>query len=63
MSELQVFTTGAFIKPIKIVDSEGKEKWIWYVSEFVDDTFKDGEVYNPLENADTLKNLVTETIS
>ncbi len=63
MSELQVFTTGAFIKPIKIVDGEGKEKWIWYVSEFVDDTFKGGEVYNPLESADTLKNLVTEIIS
>ena len=62
VNELQVFATGAFLKPIKVVDGEGKEKWIWYVSEFIDDSFKDGEVYNPIESAETLKSLITETV-
>jgi hypothetical protein len=35
----------------------GNEIWIWYVSEFIDDSFKDGEVYNPKEIAGSLDEL------
>lgn len=34
-----IFTTGAFLKPVKVADSEGKEIWVWYVSGFIDDSF------------------------
>lgn len=45
-----LFTTGAYIQPLKVVDNKGNEKWFWVVSEFVDDTFLDGQVLNPREN-------------
>lgn len=59
-NEPQIFTTGAFLKPMKVIDSEGKEIWTWYVSEFTDSSFKDGEEYNPKENAVSFEELVTE---
>lgn len=59
-NEPQIFTTGAFLKPMKVTDSEGKEIWVWYVSEFIDNSFKDGEEYNPKENAVSFDELVTE---
>lgn len=46
-----IFTTGAFLEPIKTIDSLGNEIWRWVVSEFVDDSFKNGNVYNPQETA------------
>lgn len=48
-NEPKIFTTGAFLQPVKVVDSDGKEIWVWYVTEFIDDSFKDGEIYNPVE--------------
>lgn len=59
-NEPQIFTTGAFLKPMKVTDSEGKEIWVWYVSEFIDSSFKDGEEYNPKDNAVSFDELVTE---
>jgi hypothetical protein len=59
-SEPVIYATGAFLKPIKITDSDGKEIWVWYVSEFIESSFKDGEEYNPKENANSLAELVTE---
>jgi len=59
-SQIQIYTTGAFLKPIKIIDSEKKEVWIWYVSEFTDDSFTEGKTFNPPENAETLNKLVSE---
>ncbi|OFX39625.1 MAG: hypothetical protein A2X08_13630 [Bacteroidetes bacterium GWA2_32_17] len=55
-----IFTTGAFLKPMKITVREGKDIWIWYVSEFIDDSFKEGEVYNPKETSRSLEMLVEE---
>jgi hypothetical protein len=55
-----IFITGAFLKPLKITDSEGKEIWVWYVSDFIDDSFKEGEVYNPKETSRSLEKLVEE---
>jgi uncharacterized protein YrzB (UPF0473 family) len=44
-----VYTTGAYLQPLKVVDEAGNERWFWVVSEFDGDTFLDGEVYNPVE--------------
>lgn len=55
-----IFTTGAFLKPMKVTDSEGKEIWVWYVSEFIDDSFLDGAIYNPKETANAKEMLITE---
>ena len=49
-NEPKIQTNGAFLKPIKVTDSEGKEIWLWYVSEFTDDSFdENGDVFNPKE--------------
>ena len=52
-----IFTTGAYLKPQKIVDSCGNEKWVWVIVEFIDDSFKDGAVFNPPEVADSHQEL------
>jgi len=57
-NEPVIYTTGAFLKSMKVTDSEGKEIWIWYVSEFNEDSFKDGEIYNPQEFANSKENLL-----
>ncbi|MFQ5825485.1 MAG: hypothetical protein ACE5JB_15710 [bacterium] len=56
-----IFTTGAFLKPIKVVEVSGEEVWMWQVVEFVDDSFKDGNVFNPNEFADSIGNLFIDT--
>jgi hypothetical protein len=56
-----IFTTGAYLQPMKIKDNSGKEHWIWTVSEFVDDSFKNGEIYNPSETAEQLEKLLLDT--
>lgn len=53
-----IYTTGAFLQPARIVDNAGKEIWIWYVSEFTDDSFLDGNVYNPQEVANSKEELI-----
>lgn len=53
-----IFTTGAFLKPTKITDANGKDYWIWAVSEFVDDSFLNGEVFNPKEFEYSKENLL-----
>ena len=53
-----IFTTGAFLEPIKITDKQGNITWRWVVSEFTNDSFKDGEVYNPQETAMCLDELI-----
>ena len=58
--EPKVFTTGAFLQPGKVIDSTGKEIWIWYVSEFTDDSYLDGKVYNPQETANSKEKLIKE---
>lgn len=54
-----IFTTGAFLKPTKTIDRNGKEFWVWVVSEFVDDSFLNGEVFNPKEFDYSKENLLT----
>ena len=60
--EPQIFTTGAFLQPARITDDNGNEKWIWYVSEFIDDSFYEGEVYNHIEMANSKDELTKEPV-
>ncbi|MDR0793722.1 MAG: hypothetical protein LBE82_10470 [Chitinophagaceae bacterium] len=57
----QIFTTGAFLQPMKVTDSEGKEIWVWAVEKFEDSSFYDGEEYNPKEVAESLDELLIDT--
>jgi hypothetical protein len=58
-SEPTIFTTGAFLRPMKVKDVDGNDLWVWCVTEFVDDNFNDsGNIYNPREVAST-KELLT----
>jgi hypothetical protein len=58
-----IHTTGAFLKPIKVTDSEGKEIWLWYVTEFTDDSFDDdGDVFNPKTTANSKSDLLAEVL-
>lgn len=56
-----IYTTGAFLKPMKVTDSESKEIWLWFVSEFNEDSFKDGDLYNPNEFGTTKEDLLIDT--
>lgn len=53
-----IHTIGAFLKPIKVTDNNGVEQWLWFVSEFVEDSFLDGEIYNPKEFASSKEDLL-----
>ena len=53
-----IYTTGAFLKPAKITTDKGKVVWVWYVAEYNEDSYRDGELYNPQEFADTKEELL-----
>ena len=55
-----IFTTGAFLRPIKVIQ-DGQELWMWTVAEFIDDSFKDGGIFNPPEVSTTQETLFTNT--
>lgn len=55
-----IHTTGALLQPQKVTDMSGNVIWRWTVAEFTDDSFKDGEVFNPPETANNLHGLLTE---
>jgi hypothetical protein len=58
----QIYTTGAYLRPMKVTDVGGKEFWVWYVEGFEGgDSFKDGEVYNPVEVAGSVEELLVDT--
>ena len=56
-----IFATGAFLKPVKIT-LDGKSVWIWTVTEFIDDSYKDGITYNPNEFAESKGKLLEEIV-
>ncbi len=53
-----LYTTGAYIQPLKVIDPDGSEKWLWAVNEFDGDTFLNGETFNPVENGLTKQELL-----
>jgi len=56
-----IYTTGAFLYPVEWVDESGETYWVWVVDEFIDDSFKEGNIFNPPELAPTLKELMVNT--
>jgi len=49
----------AYIVPKRVM-IEGKLVWAWVVTEFLGDTFLNGDVFNPPETAPTLSLLLRE---
>ena len=52
-----LFTTGAFIKPIK-VKINNQEQWRWIVTSFDDQTFNDGNEIDIYSYANSLESLI-----
>lgn len=55
-----IHTTGALLRPQRVIDMLGNEIWMWAVVEFTDSSFKNGEEFNPPETAESLENLLDE---
>ena len=53
-----IFTTGAFLSPKKFILSNGETWWGWLVEEFVNNSYYDGEIFNPTEFASTKTQLL-----
>ncbi len=51
-----LFTTGAFIKPIKVTINN-KEQWRWIVTSFEDQTFLEGNEIDVYDYANNLEDL------
>ena len=60
MKTLRIFTTGAFLRPVKVKDDNGNDVWLWAVSQFEDDSYLDGEICDPVERADTIEELLSK---
>ena len=58
MKTSTIYTTGAFLYPVKVTGSNGNTEWLWAVSQFEDDSYLDGEICNPVESADSIKKLL-----
>lgn len=55
--EPKLYTTGAFLVPMKI-ERAGRERYVWVVADFNDDTFHDGELCSDLTEAATIDELI-----
>ena len=53
-----IYTTGAFLTPLKVTDDEGNPQWLWVVTSFDDSTYLDGESCSPVVNAETCDELL-----
>lgn len=53
----QIYTNGAFCRPEPVI-KYGRPMWQWVVSEFIEESFYDGEPFNPVELAETRDGLV-----
>jgi hypothetical protein len=55
--EPRIYTTGAYLVPMKIAKGED-ERYVWVVCEFDDDSYYDGELCAPRVYADHPMNLM-----
>ncbi|MDQ3798231.1 MAG: hypothetical protein M3384_02170 [Acidobacteriota bacterium] len=55
----KIYTTGAYLVPMKI-KKENKERFVWIVAEFDDDSYCEGEICSPVVYADSLESLIVE---
>jgi hypothetical protein len=60
MENTSIFTTGAFLHPVQMNDSEGNKRWFWAVSAFEEDSYKGGFICNPIATADAQAGLLIE---
>jgi len=60
ITDPMIYTTGALLRPMRVhSDNSGTGYiWRWVVTEFSDDSFLDGDVYNPAESAYTKEELL-----
>jgi hypothetical protein len=58
-SEPRLFTTGAYLVPMRITN-DGKERFVWIVDEFKDDTYLDGELCTPNVYSDDFNNMIED---
>jgi hypothetical protein len=56
----KIFTTGAFLKPLKVINDLRKEAWVWIVEGFEESSFLDGKEFNPPEYASRLDELLVD---
>lgn len=56
-SQPKVFTTGAFVVPMRI-KANGKERFVWVVEEFKDDSYFEGKLCTPLLYSDSLETMI-----
>lgn len=61
-SKRQIYTTGAHLKPLKTIDVNGKEVWVWYVTEFSEPSFQDGLEIEVKEFSDEESSLILEIV-
>lgn len=57
---LLIYTTGAYLKPIRTFDTVGKEIWVWQVIEFSEPSFENGIEVSSKELCDNFEELVSE---
>ena len=55
---LEIYTTGAYLKPLKSFDDLGNELWVWCVSNFDADSFKNGQSINSVEKSNKKDGLI-----
>ncbi len=55
--EPRIYATGVYLVPMKVIDGE-KERYVWVVDEFNDDSYLNGELCSPIEYTDNLKDLL-----
>ena len=55
-SEPKIYTTGAHLVPLELVQGK-KKRYVWVVDEFYDDTYFDGDKCSPNVYANTIENL------
>ena len=56
----KIYTTGAFLQPIKVKDANGNDFWTWAVEKFEDPSFFNGNEYNPSEVAGSIEELLID---
>ena len=56
--DFQIYTNGAFCEPLRFRHKDGEISWHWVVTEFNDESFRQGEIVFPKEWADTSEELL-----
>ena len=53
-----IYTSGAYLEPLKVMGDDGNVKWVWAVVSFDDSTYLDGETCSPVVSAETCEELL-----